>query len=286
MRLNISQINLYQKCPEKWRNRYVLGQEKAGENATLKAGTIFHLGMEGYFARMKAGSTHREAADMLSLFLLNESEAARIEGNKKLAIILVDLADKAGVMPVRLFYDPAKVIGVEKVIEMPMGRHTLVGRLDAIVTLDANENSVWHVQNRTLALGTSMDSYIESRKMDPHELAYGALLRHAYPALEVGGTITNFVKKGGNPAPTKWYEEMVPWSEERWTAFEYDAISIANEMAEIKNDYRKARKNRTECRSSWGGLCPYFEVCANGASITGPDFVHVEPEYFEESNEQ
>lgn len=283
MKVNISQVNLYQTCPTKWYDRYVLRREKAGSNDTLDAGTIFHKAMEVYFYGVKEYKDHVIAKGMAEEYLTMQAES--ISDRPKLKATLFDLATKFQFMPHPAYYDPASVIGVEKTIEMPLGRHTLIGRLDGIV-LDSVSGLVWHVQNRTLGLSTKMDTYIESRIMDPHELAYGALLAHEYRDRKIGGTITNFVKKGGTPSSEKWYEEVIPWSQNRWHDMEEDYGRLIDEMQELTDPanlrYGKPIKNRTACRTVWGSMCPYWDVCAHEQSLYSSPYTDVPDEYFME----
>jgi len=276
MRVNVSAINLYQRCPQRWYNRYVLLREPPPSSVAMQAGTIFHQGMEGYLHLRKAGENHPEALGWSLRFFDKE---IRESGDVKLKRELVGVRDNFAFYPGPTYYDPKRILLVEEDMELPIGDGiVLVGRPDAVVE---DDHFVYHLQHKAMMLSLSLSAYKESMRLSPHELAYKRMIERRFPGKRYGGTISNILKKGGIPGIDKLDEDIIPLSETDANDFIDRARVIGLEMQERIRNMNTGGvmpRNGDAC-FSMNSLCPYHKVCLGKMSLADPKFIDVPEAY-------
>lgn len=278
MRVNISAINLYQKCPQKWYNRYVLRREPPSNSVALRAGTIFHLAMQQYLEARRDGDDHLTA--MLPAVSLLEIEVAKSGDDPKLNAELRGVLNNFRHYEGPRFYDPARIVLVEEDLELPIGDGIiLVGRPDAVVY--GVDGKLHHLQHKAMMLSLSLSAFKESMRLSPHELGYKRMIERRFPSERYGGTIINILKKGGNPGPEKLDEDIIPIREEDCNDFLERVRDIVADMKftleETKKGVRPAR-NGDACFQN-NSLCVYHKVCLGKAHIQQPPFLDVPEAY-------
>ena len=186
--------------------------------------------------------------------------------------------------------DDWEVRYVEKELQVPCGRHTTVGTLDCIVGWD---NQDWHLQHKTLDGRVPLNIYAEQQRLDWHEIAYDAMMRHI--GFHSAGTMLNILRKltkrQVEENPESAYVTMfLPRSQSEVDEGMKDMSLI---MEDIENQslvrfgtgnyverIRKIVKNRQACAGPYrNSLCQYIEVCAGREDIEGEGFVEIEERY-------
>lgn len=282
MRINISAINLYRECPQKWFNRYVLLREPPPRSLALQVGTMFHVAMQEYLNLRKSGVNHEESLSAA----LNYLEAQRIlaweRGDTKLAHEIEGVKDNFAYFEGPQFYSPDGILMVEEELELPIGEGIiLVGRPDAVVL--GIDGRIYHLQHKAMMLSISLSAFNESRRLSPHELGYKRMIERKFPDKKYGGTIMNVLKKGGIPGPAKLSEEVIPLSETDANDFIESVRGTVASMQLTLIDMDKGRKlhptrNGEACFKN-NSLCVYNKVCLGKASIADSPFIDVPEAY-------
>jgi len=177
-----------------------------------------------------------------------------------------------------------EIIGVEQEMEVNCGRHTLVGRLDALAVWNG---AVWHLQHKTVPTNKPLAIYSEQQRTDWHECVYQRMAESRYE--NVAGTLLNCIRKVSmktaieKPA-TAFQSFFLPRSEmeidEAFADIEQEIEDIAAEQAGQK----RFVKNRSFCAGAYGNkICAFKEVCDGAVEISDPDrFITLEPRYSQE----
>lgn len=281
MRANISAINLYQRCPQKWYNRYVLLREPPSNSVALRAGTIFHQGMQLYLEGRKSGADHPVARTSASEFLKSKMWEAFDSGDKKLGSEVGAIMENFAFYEGPKYYDPARIVMVEQDLELPIGDGIiLVGRPDAVVY--GYDGKLHHLQHKAMMLSLSLSAFKESMRLSPHELGYKRMIERAFPSERYGGSISNILKKGGNPGPEKLDEDVIPIREEDCNDFinraRLKALEMREVMAKVILDHERPERNGDACFSN-NSLCVYQKVCLGKIGLDGPPFMDVPEAY-------
>lgn len=278
MRVNISGINLYQKCPQKWYNRYVLLREPPPTSPAMRAGTIFHQGMQIYLESRRDGVDHPEALTRSLAFL--DEKITENASDPKLSRELVGVRDNFAFYPGPIFYDPDMIIMVEEELELPLGDgHTLVGRPDAVVF--GHDHKLYHLQHKAMMLSLSLSAYKEGMRLSPHELGYRLMIENRFPDVPYGGTISNILKKGGIPGIEKLDEDLIPIGAKDTRDFILRVRDVVADMQFTIEDVKKGKtapRNGDACFQN-NSLCVYHKVCLGSRSLADAPFVDVPEAY-------
>jgi hypothetical protein len=149
MKINISQILEYQRCPVSWYNKYQLKRGPA-PGVALSDGLYFHALCEAYYKELE---------------LLPPSEGTQQDAMRAFV--------EEGNLP------KFNIIDVERVIEMPLGAHVLVGTLDGIIYDGSGYQSL---QWKTCSGGFDLERQCDAVQYSYHECAYEAMMNYiGYP---------------------------------------------------------------------------------------------------------
>lgn len=279
MRLSVSQIKRHMTCPMMAHYEYDLLRAPGGTLVRpLEVGTIAHVAL----AAKLVGLNWREAADqavseLASKFGQTPSAAVRLQETLDEWDVL-SMAINAWTKP-----DDWEVLSVEQEMEVPVGRHTIVGRLDSVVVWNGSR---WHLQHKTLAATKPVAVYAEQQRTDWHESVYQRMLEQIEGA-PVAGTVLNLVRKFARSTMSKdpskalghLFLPRADWEVDEALA---DLEGIIDDI-EAQGSGRRIYKNRSACAGGYGNvLCPYKDVCDDMVSIDDPDrFVTLESRYGE-----
>ena len=176
-----------------------------------------------------------------------------------------------------------KVLQVERPLEVPVGRHRLLCRPDALIM---DQHGTWLVQWKTLAKGADLGLHQERVRLSFHECGYHWAASTGGMDGQNGaisGTILGTYKKltkaelsaGTNPFI------LTRVARDRATVVErVDALAlVANRMEEsIERD--KHLKNTDSCFGRFGNsLCQFYQVCHEQGSLKDPPFVDLPDRY-------
>jgi len=220
--------------------------------------------------------SHGEAKGLALKFFdqrLRESDDAKLRRE------LAGIRDNFWFYPGPTYYDPNRILMVEEDLELPIGDDiVLVGRPDAVVEDDA---FVYHLQHKAMMLSLSLSAYKESMRLSPHELAYKRMIERRFPCKRYGGTISNILKKGGNPGIDKLDEDIIPLSETDANDFidgvRETVMMMHTDLQRAKMD-KLPQKNGDACFDR-NSLCPYHKVCLGKMTLDDPKFIDVPEAY-------
>jgi len=235
----------------------------------LDVGALAHLALE---AKLRGRESYAAVDDYLSTL---PPEAA------------VEVGEAWGTISpsVALWTPPEdwEILGTEVELEIPCGRHTIVGRLDAPIRWN---DLLWHLQHKTLAAGVPVATFCEQQRTDWHEIAYHAMLREAMPTEIVGGTVLNIIRKLSSKRLTESPHDALipPQYLPRTDALVSEALKDLSQLIDDieagSNGTRRIYKQRSACAGPYrNSLCPYKQVCDRELSIESEHFVDLEPRY-------
>jgi hypothetical protein len=160
---------------------------------------------------------------------------------------------------------PFECLAVEHPLQWQMGRHMLVGRLDAIGRMGGRK---WSIQWKTLGKGRDLGMLLEKVRMSTHEIAYRSMYAAAYGEYLAGTALgvfrtyrTKQQLKDGVPIfsfhelPVLVREDEEAWEDIRAHMRRFIDHNVAGAWSP---------KNWSACFSSWG-TCPLLEHCHHGA---------------------
>lgn len=278
MKFSISQLQDFVRCPQLAHVRHIQLWDRAGGSPALTLGTMFHLAMEDKLLR-------RPSRSAIELW-------AEVENGKDGAIELWEkhrLGDVIAQWERPLEY--GEPIGVEQVIEVPLGRHTLQCRLDSIVQ---RNGYVWSEQHKTFA--DDLQSLVEKVRLSWHEIAYQYALQSTTHE-EVAGTILNACQKlpgyklldltgMGKKCKVEVTMEM------RLAALTTHYLTRTDEemrrglraievYADIMEEMFEGEvpRNNSSCFDMNGHKCPLFAHCWDGEELVEPMFMKLKDRY-------
>lgn len=243
MILNVSQVLEFQACPVRWQNRYI-HKRAVAPTAALSDGTYWHKLAEAW---LKGDP------------LLPAAEGAVQDRMRALV--------EEGGLP-RL-----PVCATEIALEMPLGRHTLVGTLDGILPDDPG---FWSLQWKTCAGGQDFDRQCDAVKMSYHECAYEALMNHnGYPCR---GTHLGVYKKltKAELAAGVWplhFAQLV-----RPVGYVDQVLKELEAWADRMEDPLTPLPNRRTCIQGFV-RCQYWGSCYEGVSLSDLRYSDAEDRY-------
>lgn len=282
MKINVSEILDFQKCPSYWASKWVFKRALKGARApALDVGRATHLALE---EMLKTGQpkTGRITAALLQDWatrgLPEDQEALRDARHLEYWISFLMLEP--------LWDD---VLGTELALEKEIAPDlTLIGRLDAVVRV---RGKLRHLQWKTIAPSTPWDVFSRVKQRSLHEGAYGELGREHFGP-DFAGTLLIGIRKLAHHerekgavcayCGDKGYKERNPdvgiyWSDllvdHRKTTRATDQIrEIAGRIREERERLLKWRDTRgtvipieqreQACGGLYGNsLCSYVETC-------------------------
>jgi hypothetical protein len=236
----------------------------------LDVGSLAHLALE---AKLK-GEPWAQAVDAYLADLPPE--------------VSVEVADEFNVIaPSIALWEPPddwEILGTEVEMEIPCGRHTIVGRLDAPIRWN---NAIWHLQHKTLSPSIPIGSFCEQQRTDWHESVYHRMLQQAFPLPNhVEGTVLNIIRKlstkrlAENPLDAIVPPQYLPRTDEIVQEALDDLSQLIDDIEAGRNGTRRIIKCRSSCSGPYrNSLCIYKPVCDGDVSIESDSYVDLEPRY-------
>jgi len=174
-----------------------------------------------------------------------------------------------------------EVIAVEQELELPVGKHVVVGRLDTVIGWNTG---TWHLQHKSVPTNKNLAVYSEQQRTDWHECVYQRMLEQRFD--NVAGTLLNCIRKVTmktalvNPL-TAFQSFFLARTDEEVDEALADLEQELNDIQAEQEGARRIIKNRSHCAGAYGNkLCAFKEVCDGSASIDDPErFVTLEPRY-------
>lgn len=285
--INVSWMRDWLKCPQLAHYAHELRRGPERKPHTFEVGTLFHEGMAA-----RVGGTSKVLNDGMSLSSWDDvsGEAHDLWYKHKLWL------------PINAFELPAdwRIMGTEIALEHPT--LSLQGRLDVLIWW---EGKYWSVQWKTY--DDDLLGLQERVRLSWHEAAY-QLLGESNGFAPWGGTILGACRKLPGyrlvESPTSKTKVKEPVTDEqRIAAFTLHYLARSNrtqyrmardveqtlawmeqqdasdELDASADDYLE-RRNYDSCFGPFGrARCPYYAVCHEGASITGPQFIDLKARY-------
>jgi hypothetical protein len=275
MKMNVSMLRDYIKCPQLAYNAHVLRRGLAGSSANLEVGTLFHEAMDCKLKGLPSDPERPPSYERVS-------DKARAEWEKHKLWL-----------PIKAWNVPPewRIVASEIALEKQDGVIGYVGRLDAIIEYNGK---FWSLQWKTYA-GDGLLELCEKVRLSFHEAAYQWLAeQNGYKPW--GGTILGACNKlpgyriiGGKR------QEIGDGERERALTFHYLFRSPAKQT-EMQLQMRKwstracidmghdrmtpQPRNYDMCHGPFGrGRCPYYSVCHEGASLEDDTFITLEDRY-------
>lgn len=271
MRVSVSEIKLFMECPMKWYFRYHLHRGKYQIQQALEVGTLAHKAFEAILNK-RDWRSEVEAFVAESRPLISQ-EWDRIET----AFDTLSLSIAEWEVP-----DDWEVLHTERELEIACGRHTIVGRLDAIVRWNG---SCWHLQHKSLDASKPVAVYCEQQRTDWHESVYQRMAEEA-EFVPFAGTILNGVRKLTRStiervgASTALFCEHLPRTDDEVNSALADLAQVIDDMDGVVLGTRRAVHNRAMCAGPFrNSLCEYKAVCDGEVAIDGPDYHNLEVRY-------
>jgi len=241
VRINISQILAYERCPTYWAAQYLAKRGPEQNSKALRLGNRWHDLCEHDKWRKDSKDTPTEELQLrYGLKLWREARA------------------EWGI----------SIFDTEVALEMELGGHTLFGQIDAIVRWNGR---TWNLQHKTLAETTPLMPYTRALARSWHELGYG-LLAKANGFEDYAGSIIVVLRKMAKVRKKQWGNKMLsvePIILSPAESFQHELEERVGMMGHYAFDYA-ARiampQNRSNCLT-YNQLCPYIDVCDGEKSI-------------------
>jgi hypothetical protein len=280
MKVNVSLMRDYLKCPQLAHNLHVLKRGPATKPMALEVGTLFHEAMD---QRLKGAQPAKWSLKSFA----DVSEDTRAAWNKHKLWLPVDaFAPEPG----------WEIIGSEMALEKEDLGVTLQGRLDAIIKYN---DKFWSLQWKTYD-GNDLLGLCERVRLSYHEVAYQWLAeQNGYAPW--GGTILGACAKlpgyrlvGGKrqeigdgdraAALTMHFLTRAPQTQAAmWTQtllhLNQADLAVSTGLWTGGTTFVMQR-NYDQCFGPFGrGRCPFFSVCHEGGSLDDPQFTDLEDRY-------
>lgn len=234
MKVSISKVKLFKACRRAYELKYIYGLEPIEKADALVTGLNYHEKLETLY---KTGDF--DNSDL-------SKESAMAEAYRK------------------YIYPKFHVDCVESWESCPLGKHTLIGRVDGLSS-DAKL-----VEHKTTSLDPA--EYIFNLQWDEQILAYMGMTgtREVYYTICKKPTI----RKKKDESDEEFFQRMVDWYDtdtdhkiavELLTRTDEDVESFMNELSSTVDDMDNPvcfYKNTRHC-NSWGRMCEYAPVCLN-----------------------
>lgn len=248
MRINVSQILAYERCPTYWIGRYVACRGPEQKSKALRFGNRYHDLCE--FDRWKADplDTPLEKKQLLYGFAL--WRRAR---------------ESWGI----------RVIDTEVSMEMQVGEHTVFGQIDAVVEWNGR---TWMLQHKTINETANIPQYVRSLERSWHEITYG-LLAQANGYDDYAGSIIVCMRKIALVRRASWKANMLQIEPVRIRPDALFRFHLKNRLERMSMYYTPdplaaaqrmdgggISQNRSNCLK-YNRLCDYVDVCDGEASV-------------------
>ena len=263
MRINVSRLQEFMKCPQKYKYRFEMGVvPREEEREALDFGTKIHEGLRVWY---------QEKSVEGAVETFNKTEPLEHPMRGYGEVMVRDYVKRYYLEDMVM-----RTVGVEQEMEAPFGGHILQGRLDLIVEMEqAGGKHLWHVQHKTVGNTVGMENYVRQYDLAWHERAYLVLAKHN--GMETEGTILNILRKTKIPSFLRVY---LPMTEELLRRFEEDFVKI---MRLIED--REYRPQSPEACWNYQRMCPDQSLCM-GVPIMEEDWKEREPDYVDEAVEK
>lgn len=186
MKISVSEIQDYMRCPYRWYCRWVKNRVPQEEAPALAFGRLLHE----VFECAAEHSMEKALTEVPQAWYNLGVEAGGSELSYRMRALdeLKEFAE-----PLSLWTpEKAEILEVETPFEYKYGAYTLLGRPDTVILLD---NYVYHRQHKGLAAATNFGTYLLLAKRSMHEHLYGEALHEKYPQYKYGGTYFNLMRK-------------------------------------------------------------------------------------------
>lgn len=245
---SISKIRLFKSCRRAYELKYVYGVVPVKDAEALEIGKTYHSKIEELY-----NSGDIDTSDL-------SKESAMAEAYKKYV------------------YPKFKVKSVEQWFAMPLGEHTIRGRVDGI----ADDKSL--VEHKTTS-ASSMEEYEYNLQWDEQILCY--MLAENTQSMYYTVIKKPTIRKKKSETDEDFFNRMVEWydtdtddkirvmnvwrSAEELTDFRNELAEICTEMDEAEAKGRMYR-NQSYC-NHWGRRCEYAPICKHyDLNLTYVDF--------------
>lgn len=234
MRASISRIKLFKACRRAYQLKYIYNLEPVEKADALEVGSNYH------------------------------SEIEELYRNGGVAIANYSKEEAMAVAYQKYIFPQFKVKLVEQWLEKPIGRHTLIGRVDGI-----SEDGLL-VEHKTTSADVS-EEYEFNLQWDEQILAYMYLTG----AREVYYTVIKkpTIRQKKNESDEEFFQRMVDWYDED-TDTKIRLLRISRTDQEVENFARGFQlmcdemergviyPNSMYC-NCWGRRCEYLSICLN-----------------------
>ena len=255
MKVSISDVKDYMMCQRYARYKHVQQRsslKRAGD--ALIVGTAWHKVMEVYFAtkdkEAASAELERQVQDML-----DNGRGTAAESLSRLGVW-----KDQWTIP-----EDWEICSVEHVLEAPIGKHTLQGRLDAIVKWNG---LYWHVQHKTVDQSRPLTAYWQKMERDWHENAY-TYLAEANDYRPYGGTLLLVARKYRK----KDSEDLPVISHSFLTRTPEMIDDVVHDLNVVLDEwdarpFENFVQNRDACFGAFGNSpCVYLGVCNGMQSL-------------------
>lgn len=271
MIISVSEIKQHMTCPMLAKYKYVDRRGPDKIEQALEVGTLLHA----WFEAVLNGEDGYAAVEALML----EQEYALTPEGQKVADEYTLIAEHT--LPLWQRPDDWEIISVEQELRIPVGRHTVVGRLDSVVGWN---DGFWHLQHKSMHSSKPVATYSEQQRTDWHECVYQRMAEAAgYTPFM--GTILNMVRKLARSTLEKRPEtslalEYLAREPEMVDDALADLAEIIDHIEAMRNGDIRTWKNRSACAGMFGNrLCAYKVVCDGETDIGSPLFVDLPVRY-------
>lgn len=273
MRINVSRIRDWLRCPTYEHYRHRLRRVPVALAPAREIGTVWHRAMESYF---------REGSHPAALRILKEAGAELLprlpldkQADARNALTVLEHGFNAWTLP-----DGWRVQHVEQELEIPLGAHTLFGRPDAVIEW---QDDIWHVQHKTAAGSTSLPLYHRGLQRSWHESAYNRMIEVAFgrrPAGTIAIVARKLSLKRAQETPAAIINvEYLPIAQHVVEKALEDLEQLAGRIDTFNSIHREVPtispvQNRDSC-IAFNSICDYIDVCEKRAQLTGLTFEDV-----------
>lgn len=272
MRLSSSEIKRYMTCRRSWFYSQVEGYRriKAEHTGPLFLGDRVHKALETYYEfESRHASDGFLAASYEHDVALYPDESDALLKEKKLTTAMMegyhDWLEETGED------EYIEVIGNEGIMEIPYGKHWLIGKYDLMVR-DLKTGLIWYLDHKT-----AQDFSGSARFQIDIQFKHYAVIGKALHGDEFGGIIWNGLRKvqrTGRAKPPFYMRERITHNADELSAYWKVLHVIIEEMedAKHKNHYGYHSMYPNPSRENCG-ICTFKNICSMFDDGSDLDFV-------------
>lgn len=188
MKISVSEIQDYMRCPFRWYCKWVKNRVPVEEAPALTFGKLLH---EVFEVGIKQGM-EKALTEVPQRWYDVGTLAGGYELSARLSALekLKELAESLSLWTPA--WENEEVLEVEVPFEFNYGGITFLGIPDTVVVID---DYIYHRQHKGLAPATNFGTYLLLAKRSMHEHLYAEAISKKYPEYKYGGTYFNLVRK-------------------------------------------------------------------------------------------